>query len=159
MCLMHTDLPGPRRAEDHRDHPVGDAEVEAVQHRVAPEALDDVDELDGVLAAVVADVPWYSNFLVGRLALADALPQIDLFAGLSAHSPLALSSATSYTSLLIRRSRQPMLAAAQPPIGALGFAPQKIWEPIIPIRCTSTMFRIIDLAVAWPTPTGPPEAV
>ena len=46
-----------------------------------------------------------------------------------------------------------------PPIGALGFAPQKIWEPIMPIRCTSTMFKIIDFAVAWPTPTGPPEAV
>ena len=29
----------------------------------------------------------------------------------------------------------------------------------MPIRCTSTMFKIIDLAVAWPTPTGPPEAV
>ena len=28
----------------------------------------------------------------------------------------------------------------------------------MPIRCTSTMLRIIDLAVAWPTPTGPPEA-
>ena len=50
-------------------------------------------------------------------------------------------------------------ARAQPPIGALGLAPQKIWEPIMPIRCTSTMFKIIDLAVAWPTPTGPPEAV
>ena len=49
--------------------------------------------------------------------------------------------------------------AAHPPIGALGLAPQKIWEPIMPIRCTSTMFKIIDLAVAWPTPTGPPEAV
>ena len=35
-----------------------------------------------------------------------------------------------------------------PPIGARGFAPQNSCEPIIPIRCTSTMFRIIDLAVA-----------
>jgi hypothetical protein len=46
-----------------------------------------------------------------------------------------------------------------PPMGALGFAPQKTWLPIMPIRCTSTMFKIIDLAVACPTPTGPPEAV
>ncbi len=46
-----------------------------------------------------------------------------------------------------------------PPIGALGFAPQNTCEPIIPIRCTSTMFKIIDFAVACPTPTGPPEAV
>ena len=55
--------------------------------------------------------------------------------------------------------RSAYAAAAHPPIGARGLAPQKIWEPIIPIRCTSTMFKIIDLAVAWPTPTGPPEAV
>jgi hypothetical protein len=46
-----------------------------------------------------------------------------------------------------------------PPIGALGLAPQNTCEPSIPIRWTSTMLRIIDLAVAWPTPTGPPEAV
>jgi hypothetical protein len=57
------------------------------------------------------------------------------------------------------RGRSGPVATGQPPIGARGLAPQKIWEPIIPIRCTNTMLRIIDLAVAWPTPTGPPEAV
>jgi hypothetical protein len=47
----------------------------------------------------------------------------------------------------------------QPPIGALGLPPQKIAVPTIPIRCTITMLSTIDLAVAVPTPTGPPEAV
>ena len=47
----------------------------------------------------------------------------------------------------------------QPPIGARGFAPQNTSVPIIPIRCTKTMLRTIDFAVAVPTPTGPPEAV
>ena len=50
-------------------------------------------------------------------------------------------------------------ATRQPPIGALGFAPQKIWVPSMPIRCTSTMFSTIDFAVAVPTPTGPPDAL
>src|SRR5215217_4770729 len=47
----------------------------------------------------------------------------------------------------------------QPPMGARGFAPQKIWVPSMPIRCTSTMLSTIDLAVAVPTPTGPPDAL
>src|SRR2546423_9391556 len=47
----------------------------------------------------------------------------------------------------------------QPPIGALGFAPQKIWVPSIPTRWTITVLSTIDLAVAVPTPTGPPPAV
>ena len=47
----------------------------------------------------------------------------------------------------------------QPPIGARGLAPQKTWVKIIPIRCTSTRLTTIDLAVAVPTPTGPPEAL
>ena len=47
----------------------------------------------------------------------------------------------------------------QPPMGARGFAPQKIWVPSMPIRCTSTMLSTIDFAVAVPTPTGPPLAV
>jgi hypothetical protein len=38
-------------------------------------------------------------------------------------------------------------------------APQKTRVPIIPMMCTKTMFKTIDLAVAVPTPTGPPEAV
>src|SRR5215210_4448417 len=47
-------LPGPRRAQDHRDLVVGQAEVETVQHAVAAEGLDDVDELHGVVRAVLA---------------------------------------------------------------------------------------------------------
>ena len=46
-----------------------------------------------------------------------------------------------------------------PPMGARGFAPQKTWVPSMPMRCTSTMLRTIDFAVAVPTPTGPPLAV
>ena len=37
---------------------------------------------------------------------------------------------------------------AHPPIGALGLAPQKTRVPIIPMMCTKTMFKTIDLAVA-----------
>jgi hypothetical protein len=48
---------------------------------------------------------------------------------------------------------------AHPPIGALGLEPQKTWVPTIPTRCTRTVFSTIDLAVAVPTPTGPPDAV
>jgi hypothetical protein len=49
--------------------------------------------------------------------------------------------------------------SGQPPMGALGLAPQKTRVPIIPMMCTRTMFKTIDFAVAVPTPTGPPEAV
>src|SRR5262249_26350428 len=52
-----------------------------------------------------------------------------------------------------------LFAHRHPPMGARGFAPQKICVPSIPIRCTSTMFSTIDFAVAVPTPTGPPDAV
>jgi hypothetical protein len=58
-----------------------------------------------------------------------------------------------------RAARRSACRAGYPPMGALGLRPQKICDPIMPIRCTSTMFRIIDFAVALPTPTGPPEAV
>ena len=47
----------------------------------------------------------------------------------------------------------------QPPIGARGLAPQKSWVPSMPMRWTRTMLRTMDLAVAVPTPTGPPEAL
>jgi hypothetical protein len=50
-------------------------------------------------------------------------------------------------------------APRHPPMGALGFAPQKTRVPIIPMMCTRTMLSTIDFAVAVPTPTGPPEAV
>ena len=46
-----------------------------------------------------------------------------------------------------------------PPIGARGFAPQKIWVPSIPMMWTETMLTTMDFAVAVPTPTGPPLAV
>src|SRR6185369_468564 len=47
-------LPGPRGAQDHGDLVVGQAEVEAVQDAVAAKGLDDVDELDRVVRAVLA---------------------------------------------------------------------------------------------------------
>src|SRR3954451_14221561 len=46
-----------------------------------------------------------------------------------------------------------------PPIGALGFAPQKTRVPNIEMTWTRTMLSTIDVAVAVPTPTGPPDAV
>ena len=46
-----------------------------------------------------------------------------------------------------------------PPIGALGLVPQKICVPTMPTRWTITVLSTIDLAVAVPTPTGPPLAV
>ena len=58
--------------------------------------------------------------------------------------------------VLAARSISPL---SQPPIGALGFDPQKIWVPTIPTRWTITVFSTIDFAVAVPTPTGPPLAV
>ena len=47
-------LAGPRRAEHHRDLVLGEAEVEAVEDAGAAELFDQVDDLDRVLAAVVA---------------------------------------------------------------------------------------------------------
>jgi hypothetical protein len=46
-----------------------------------------------------------------------------------------------------------------PPMGAFGLKPQKICVVTIPIRCTATVLKTIDFAVAVPTPTGPPDAV
>ena len=57
------------------------------------------------------------------------------------------------------RASRPRPPSAQPPIGARGFAPQKICVPSIPMTCTSTRFSTIDFAVARPTPTGPPLAL
>ena len=54
MCLISTLLPVPDGPEDHRDLVVGQAEVEAVEDAGAAELLDEVDDLDRVLAAVVA---------------------------------------------------------------------------------------------------------
>ena len=58
-----------------------------------------------------------------------------------------------------RAAAQVAAGADHPPIGALGFEPQKICVPTIPTMCTSTVFSTIDFAVAVPTPTGPPEAL
>ena len=51
------------------------------------------------------------------------------------------------------------IQAPHPPIGVRGLVPQNTCVPSIPIIVTSTRFSTIDLAVALPTPTGPPEAV
>ena len=127
MCLMHTDLPGPRGADDHRDLVFGQAHVQPAQHVVAPERLVHVDELDrvGRLRRTGCAV-WYWKSSCRRGAAAMGL-----------------------------RS----LATRHPPIGARGLAPQKTCVPSIPMMCTSTMLSTIDLAVALPTPTGPPEAL
>jgi hypothetical protein len=62
----------------------------------------------------------------------------------------------------LRRDAQPVFALehrhGQPPIGARGLAPQNSCVPSMPMRCTRTMLRTIDFAVARPTPTGPPPA-
>ena len=57
------------------------------------------------------------------------------------------------------RSHPRQRRLSQPPIGALGLAPQKTTVPSMPRMWTATMLKTIDLAVAVPTPTGPPEAV
>ena len=71
---------------------------------------------------------------------------------------LAALGSVSLSSLL---AHVPLLRSlhCQPPIGALGFEPQKICVPTIPIRWTITVFSTIDFAVAVPTPTGPPLAL
>ena len=46
----------------------------------------------------------------------------------------------------------------QPPIGARGLPPQKIWVVSRPMRWMPTMLATIAFAVARPTPTGPPPA-
>ena len=186
MCLMQTDLPGARRPEDHRDLALGQAHVEAAQDLVAAERLVDVDELDGVRhagRAVDARVPAVLVVAL-RLGLAH-----DLRAAAAARrSGRASRAATSAAAcalvgavlgvepleLLLGRHvvgsayrlprpcspiRSGPSDTTHPPIGARGFAPQKTCVPSIPTRCTSTMLSTIDLAVAVPTPTGPPLAV
>ena len=190
-------LAGARRAEHHRDLVVGEAEVEAVEDPRAAELLDDVDDLDRVLAAVVAllaGVPAVGVRLLrvdagdrvvlvqvaelGRrlLVVAARRRRADLvgeavvlvLAGRSPDSSAGCSSAIDSVARRVVRIRGcssaiclllPLLSVAQPPIGALGLAPQKTSVPIIPMMCTKTMLSTIDFAVAVPTPTGPPEAV
>ena len=185
MCLMHTDLPGAGRAQDHRDLVVRQAEVQAVQDAVAAERLDDVDELDGVLRAVLARAAGVPLVLVGlglRAALVrhlavlvaapppalcgatPAAPRLDR--GVLAPRPAASAPRVSSQSRGVQRLRVRFLVPAllahclpHPPIGALGFEPQKIWVPTIPTRWTMTVFNTIDFAVAVPTPTGPAARV
>jgi hypothetical protein len=80
----------------HTDFPVPD---EAVEHRVATEGLDDVDELHGVLAAMVAHRAVEGELLLVARVLADALPEVDLFSGLSAHSPLGAFALAHFVTL------------------------------------------------------------
>ncbi len=82
-------------AEDHRDLVVGQAEVEAVQDRVAPERLLDVDELHGVGRAVVARAARVP--LVGLLAIARLIEDVvrHLLAGRRPPAPAAGSSCSA----------------------------------------------------------------
>ena len=163
-------LAGPRGAEHHRDLVLGQAEVEAVEDAGAAELLDQVDDLDRVFAAVVALAAGVEAVGVG-LGGVDAgddevaahhravLAYVGAAGGgpclrrrrLGARCGLVLQSSSS------RGSRR--RSARQPPIGALGLAPQKIRVPSIPMMWTKTMLSTIDFAVAVPTPTGPPDAV
>jgi hypothetical protein len=86
-----------------------------------------------------------SRLAESTLGAGEKLARTDVPSGVT--NQLLASNRTLEGPLLVggpSRSR----ASYHPPIGALGFAPQKTWLPSIPIRCTSTMFRIIDFAVA-----------
>ena len=229
-------LAGARGAEHHRDLVVGQAQVEAVEDAGAAELLDQVDDLDRVLAAVVAllaGVPAVGVAVLGVDAgNHEVAPQHrpvlgDVRASPSSphlHSPATRPRAASARASASRadcsvrppgrgsspapsettstpwplvvdllldllgvvlalgpgsrrmapRSPRPAgrgptrsprcpscvrISPRQPPIGALGLAPQKTRVPVIPMMWTKTMLRAIDFAVAAPTPTGPPEAV
>ena len=153
-------LPGARRAEDHRDLVLGDAEVEAAQDLVAAERLVDVDELDRGVAlglALRAGVPAVLVVLAA-LRLAQGLGRGA--ARLRLLLPLPLTIGLRLRAALAADQRGvAVLCHCQPPMGARGFAPQKIWVPSMPMRWTSTMLSTIDFAVAVPTPTGPPDAL
>ena len=142
MCLMQTDFPVPDGPEDHRDLVLGDAEVEPAQDLVAAERLVDLDELDRVLDA-------------GRALLAGVPAVLVVVVGSGGGS----CGCGGRAALAADQRRVAVVGHGQPPIGARGFAPQKIWVPSMPIRCTSTMLSTIDFAVAVPTPTGPPDAL
>ena len=88
MCLMHTDFPVPDGPRIIVIIPSGMPRLRPSSTVLRPNALHDVDELDRVLAAVVADRAVEGELLCLGGALADPLPQVDLFSGLSAHSPL-----------------------------------------------------------------------
>lgn len=73
---------------------------------------------------------------------------------LAAHSMLLAHGLNQSQKLAVHQSR-----GNYPPMGARGFWPQKICVPSAAINCTSTRLSTIDLAVALPTPTGPPSAL
>jgi hypothetical protein len=58
-------LPGARRAEDHGDLALGQAEIEAAQDPIVPEGLVDFDELDGIRHGRWADPAGVPAVLVG----------------------------------------------------------------------------------------------
>jgi hypothetical protein len=150
--------------EDHRDLVVRKAEVEAVQDLVATEGLVHVDELDRVSRALraraLALVPLVLLLLAERRLLAALqaarvpfLGAVRLLVFVQRFAPVPVELACLLSLFLVHHS------LPQPPMGARGFDPQNTCVPSIPTRCTSTVFKTIDLAVAVPTPTGPPEAL
>ena len=173
-------LPGPRGADDHRHHPLGKAHAQPAQDLRAAERLVDVDELDRVRAArrvhlVAVPLVVLLGGAAGRRRARRLLVD-DRHARGRARRPasagaLARSArrarGSAPTRADRRRAASRLLAPGlrlkalhdQPPIGALGLAPQKSCVPSIPMRCTATMLRTIDFAVAVPTPTGPPLAL
>ena len=186
MCLISTLLPVPEGPSTIETWSSGRPRFRPFEDARAAELLDQVDDLDRVLAAVVAlaagvesvgvvrgrvdtgddEVAAHHGAVLahvgaGRLGAFRVLPGRrggrrrlglgQLGAGLGLRLVLGLLGLVE--ALLLVHS------VAQPPIGARGLAPQKTRVPSIPMMWTKTMFRTIDLAVAVPTPTGPPEAV
>ena len=177
MCLMQTDFPVPDGPRIIEIWSFGRPRFRPLRIGVAAERLLDVDELDGVGGAVLAGAPAVP--LVGVLALARLLADVvghllvadgaragcRSCGGPAARPPRRLLPVARVErplpsapplSLLAQAS---LLVLRQPPIGALGFDPQKICVPTIPTTWTSTVFSTIDFAVAVPTPTGPPRRV
>ena len=159
-------LAGARRAEDHRDLPLGDAHVQAAQDLVAAERLVHLDELDGVRHAGRALRARVPLVLVVGAAARRAWPARSRAPGagsaLLGRSPAGSVWLARPARLGPRLLSCPSFHASvsvQPPMGARGLAPQKSCVPSMPIRCTSTMLSTIDFAVAVPTPTGPPLAL
>ena len=66
-----------RRPEDHRDLIVGEAEIESVEDSRAPELLDHVDDLDRILATVVALLAGVPDVGIG-LVFVDARDRVVL---------------------------------------------------------------------------------
>jgi hypothetical protein len=114
----------------------------------------EVAVVEPVVVVVVAVVA------VAVVAVVVVVTVVDVAVVMTA-SAAATETRPDQANAVIRASRRRGLTGrtAQPPIGARGLAPQNSCVPSIPIRCTETMLTTIDLAVAVPTPTGPPLAV